>query len=67
MQNEGGVSRDMSRTWDGRRRAAARERLRKAAEVLAGASQEHLSAYAQQIVVRAGKRALVHIEAETNR
>jgi hypothetical protein len=64
MTNDGGAGRDMRKTWEGRRRAAARERLRRAAETLATVPDALLSPYSQEIVARAGKRALDTIDQE---
>lgn len=62
--DESGPGRDMSRTWEGRRRAAARERLRRAAQLLVSVPDTLLSPYSQQIVIRAGQRALDTIDQE---
>lgn len=60
-ENEGGTGRDMSRTWEGRRAAAARRRVTKAAEVLATASEEW-PAHARAVLTDAGIRALETID-----
>lgn len=61
MQSESGAGRDMSRTWEGRRAAAARRRVTRAAEVLAMASEEWPES-ARAVLTEAGARALETID-----